>query len=125
MNRVEKKLYGFVGLDKTDDGKIALSFYYNDMFGWAISWAFGIVTDYEKPIQAYKHFYNYLVKNDIDFWDDFEKIKIPDDKTKENIDKYFTDNKIVYNNLIDTLKDYNDFTKQYLESEKFDLEETL
>lgn len=121
MNRVEKRLYGYVDLDRDENGKMVICLTYNDCFAWATSWGVGIFSDFDKPIKAYKHFLKYLIDNNIDYWDAFYNIEVPDRKTQENMTRYFKLNQSVFNQLINSLKDYNDFTRTNLENEKFNL----
>jgi hypothetical protein len=122
MIKLEKLLYGFVSLERTKLNKVGIEITFNDMFDWATSWGLGIVTDYDKPIQAYRHFNKYLKDNNIDFYEKFDSVPYPKEKTEKNLMKYFIGNRIVYNELLDSLKDYNDFTRNSLEKEKISVD---
>ncbi len=120
MRKIEKLIGSFIDLDRDKkSNNIIFILTYNDMFEWATSWGIAIISDYDEPIKAYKHFYNYC-KN-FNFDELYNNIEYPNPKTTESVEKYFKDNKLIFNNFIDAIKDYNDFTRNNLENEKFNL----
>jgi hypothetical protein len=122
MDRLEKLLYGFCYLDKDESNTIWICITFNDMFGWASSWNLAIRTNFDKPIKAYKDFYNYCLINNINYYKRFNQIPYPNPKTVEGVENYFNENKKVYNDFIDVITPYNEFTREYLQNEKFKLE---
>jgi hypothetical protein len=122
MTRLEKLLYGFISLDRDECNTIWICITFYDMFEWASSWNLLIKTDFDKPINAYKHFYNYCIINNINYYKTFDEITYPIPKIVDGLEKYFNENKKVYNDLIDSIKDYNEFTREYLQNEKFNLD---
>lgn len=120
MKKLEKKLYGLIGINKLEEnGKITIDVFYDDMFEWATSWCLVVATDFEKPIKAYKHFFKYCTDNGVDFYDEFNSVQYPDENTQEKIEKYFYENRVIYNKLLDKLKLYNKYTEENFENEKF------
>jgi hypothetical protein len=120
MNKIEKLIYGRIDLDKNYDNKIIIFITFNDMFMWGTSWSIRIISDFDKPIKAYKHLYDYIINNKINFYDQFDENKISDRPHSESILKeYFKQNQTIYNKLIDSLKNYNDYTQKHLLNQKF------
>jgi hypothetical protein len=120
MRKIEKLIGSFVDLDRDEkSNNIVFILTYNDMFEWATSWGIGVVSNYDKPIKAYKHFYNYCKKNNFNFDELYNNVDYPDPKTTESVERYFKENQKIFNTFIDTVKDYNEFTRNNLESEKF------
>ena len=119
MRKIEKMIGSFVDLDRDEKNNIVFILTFNDMFEWATSWGVAIISDYDKPISAYKHFYNYCKKNNFNFDEIYNMVKYPDPKTVEGVERYFMENQKIFNSFIDAVKDYNDFTRNNLEDEKF------
>jgi hypothetical protein len=122
MRKIEKLIGSFVYLDRDQqNNNIAFILIFNDMFGWATSWGIEIVSEYDKPIKAYKHFYTYCKNNNFNFDEIYNMVEYPNIKTVESVEKYFKDNKLIFNDFIDAIKHYNEFTRNNLENEKFNL----
>ena len=118
MRKLGKLTGSFVDMEMDEElSKIVFILTYNDMFEWATSWGLLIVSDYNKPIAAYRHFYNYLKKNNFNFYDQFDKVEYPKEKTAKGIEKYFKENIKIYNLFINKLKDYNDYTRKTFNDE--------
>lgn len=116
---MERMIGSFVDLDRDENNNIVFILTFNDMFEWATSWGITIVSEYDKLIKAYKHFYTYCKNNNFNFDEIYNMVEYPNIKTVEGVEKYFKDNKLIFNDFIDAVKNYNDYTKQNLESEKF------
>jgi hypothetical protein len=122
VRKIEKLIGSFIDLDRDEkSNNIIFILTYNDMFEWATSWGIAIISDFDKPIKAYKHFYNYCKNNNFDFNDIYNNVEYPNPKTTKSVEKYFKDNKLIFNIFIDAIKDYNEFTRNNLENEKFNL----
>jgi hypothetical protein len=120
MGKIEKLIGSFVDLERDKkSNNIVFILTYNDMFEWATSWGIVIVSDYDKLIKAYKHFYTYCKNNNFNFDELYNNVDYPDPKTTEGVERYFKENRAIFNTFIDAVKDYNEFTKNNLESEKF------
>ena len=118
MRKLEKFTGSFVDMEMDEElSKIVFILTYNDMFAWATSWGLLIVSDYDKPIAAYRDLYNYLKKNNFDFYDQFDKVEYPKEKTVESVEKYFKENIKIYNVFVNKLKDYNDYTRLSFDDE--------
>ena len=118
MRKLEKFTGSFVDMEMDEElSKIVFILTYNDMFEWATSWGLLIVSDYDKPIAAYRDLYNYLKKNNFDFYEQFDKVEYPKEKTVEGVEKYFKENIKIYNVFVNKLKDYNDYTRLSFDDE--------
>jgi hypothetical protein len=122
MRKIEKMIGSFVDFDRDEkSNKIFFILTLIDMFEWATSWGVVIISDYDKPILAYKHFFNYCKKNNFNFDEIYNSVEYPSTKTVEGVERYFKENQKIFNSFIDAIKDYNDFTRNNLENEKFTL----
>lgn len=108
----------------------SLQVWYNDFFGWALSYCLSIPSDAKTIEEAESEFVKFFEREDVqDILKRYDEVPYPARKQgisyekqtdgEDSVEYYFRMNREIYNCFLDKLKEFNGFCEKFMEDEKF------